>query len=259
MSLVAQALCITAQNLIKGQTWAGNDVLLQPVYPLEAVMREGRDAAPVIAVFAEHTKFDVEGRATQGREARVELKFFVYNAPGTQRIIIDGAEAIEISLDTETAGLTLNAVARQIDAALHFGPDLWLECWNKMVLSIDDREIRYVLIEIEDGVKIPAAEIGYTLKAIPDPDFGGALTVAWQKFDAALKATAEGALVARLFETLITDPMGLPDWQLVKRNFGLTSGAIGTIGLGPYQGVTLPDGEVPPFNDHTVTPDALEP
>lgn len=259
MSLVAQALCITAQNLIKGQTWAGNDVLLQPVYPLEAVMKEGRDAAPVIAVFAEHTKFDVEGRATQGRGARVELKFFVYNAPGTQRITIDGAEVIEITLDTETAGLTLNAVARQIDAALHFGPDLWLECWNKMVLSIDDREIRYVLIEIEDGVKIPAAEIGYTLKAIPDPDFGGPLTVGWQKFDTALKATAEGTLVARLFETLITDPMGLPDWQLVKRNFGLTSEAIGTIGLGPYQGVTLPDGEVPPFTDHTVTPGALEP
>jgi hypothetical protein len=66
-----------------------------------------------------------------------------------------------------------------------------------MVLSISDREIRYVLVELENGVKIPAAEIGYTIEAIPDPEVGRPLYGAWALFDAALKTTAEGAIVAR--------------------------------------------------------------
>lgn len=257
MSLVAQALCVVAQNLVMGRTWAGDDVLLQPVYPIDEVMREGREPAPVVAVYSEHSKANVEGRATQGRSNSVDLKFFVYNAPGTNRVVIDGSEVLEVDLDTNNAGITLNVVARQIDAALHTMVPLWSECWRKMVVKVDDRDIRYVLIEIENGVKIPAAEIGYSISAIPDPDFGAPLTAAWQALDAALKTTAEGTKLAKLFELLIVDPLGLPAWQQFRDNFALTDGGLAGSGLGPYQGVTLPNGDVPPFQQHTVTGETL--
>lgn len=253
MSLVSQALCIVAQNIVKGRTWAGADVLLQPVYPIEDVLKEGREPAPVIAVYAEHVKYDVEGRSGQGRKSRVEMKFFVYNAPGVNALTIDGVSTIEINLDTEKAGLTLNVVARQIDAALHADVALWSDCWRKMVVKLEDREIRYVLIEVENGVKIPTAEISYTIDAIPDPDFGAPLTAAWVLFDTALSATDEGAILAKIFEALIVKPSGLPDWKQFRDNFVLTSAGMASTGLGPFAGVTLPDGEIPPFNEHTVT------
>lgn len=261
MSLIAQALCVVAQNIVKGRTWAGDDVLLQPVYPIEEVLKEGRDPAPVIAVYAEHAKYDVEGRASQGRKTRVEMKFIVYNAPGVNRITVrpdsnstdEVEDALIVDVDTEKAGLTLNVVARQIDAALHSDVALWADCWRKMVVTIEDREVRYILIEIENGVKIPAAEIGYTLSTIPDPDFGAAPTAAWTLFDTALKSTAEGTVLAEIFSLLITKPAGLPGWKQFRDNFGLTSAGMASTGLGPYAGVTLTDGEIPPFNDHTVT------
>jgi len=262
MSLIAQALCVVAQNIVKGRTWAGDDVLLQPVYPIEEVLKEGRDPAPVIAVYAEHAKYDVEGRASQGRKTRVEMKFIVYNAPGVNRITVrpdsnstdEVEDALIIDVDTEKAGLTLNVVARQIDAALHADVSLWADCWRKMVVTIEDREVRYILIEIENGVKIPAAEIGYTLSTIPDPDFGAPMTAAWVLFDTALKSTAEGAVLAQVFALLITEPAGLPGWKQFRDNFALSSAGMAATGLGPYAGVTTSDGDIPPFTGHTVTP-----
>lgn len=264
MSLVSQALCVIAQAIVKGRTWAGDDVLLQPVYPIEEVLKDGRDPAPVIAVYAEHARYDVEGRGSQGRKTRVDLKFIVYNAPGVNRITVrsdsDASDGVEDSLiidvDTEKAGLTLNVVARQIDASLHADVALWADCWRKMVVTIEDRDVRYILIEIENGVKIPAAEIGYTLSVIPDPDFGAPMTAAWVLFDTALKSTAEGAVLAEIFELLITEPSGLPDWKQFRDTFALSPGGMAATGLGPFAGVTAADGEIPPFVGHTVTPQA---
>lgn len=264
MSLVSQALCVIAQAIVKGRTWAGDDVLLQPVYPIEEVLKEGRDPAPVIAVYAEHAKYDVEGRASQGSKTRVELKFIVYNAPGVNRITVrpdsnstdDVEDALIVDVDTEKAGLTLNVVARQIDAALHADVALWADCWRKMVVKTEDREVRYILIEIENGVKIPAAEIGYTLATIPDPDFGGVPTQAWALFDTALKSTAEGTVLAQVFNLLITEPAGLPDWKQFRDNFALTTAGMAATGLGPFAGVTTDAGEIPQFNELTVTSEA---
>lgn len=253
MSLIAQALCITAQNMVKGQTWAADDVLLQPVYPIEQVMEEGREARPVIAVYAESSKFDGFGRGSQGVKAVVEIKFIVYNSPGLNRFSIDGVETLEITVDTETAGLTLNVVARQIDSALRKNTPLWADCWRKMVVNIKDRDVRYILIEIENGVKIPAVEIGYTVESIPDPDVVEELYGAWALFDTALRSTDEGVLVAELFKSLIVASAEIPDWQRFRDNFALTPAGLQATGVGPYRGVTLLSGEVPPLTGHTVT------
>ena len=254
MSLVAQAVCVIAQALIAGKTWAGDDVLLQPVDPIGEIMQDGGEEAPVVAVSAERTNFKVDGRATQGICTKVELKIFAYCAPGVlTKTLDDGSSIVEVSLDTEKAGLTLNVMARQIDAAFHAENGAWSAAWRKFVTKIEQREVRYVLIEIENGVKIPTAEIGFTVEAIPDPDFGGPVTVAWNLLFDALGATAEGEKLAGLFRALILTPSGIPDWKMFRDNFALTDAGMAATGLGPYAGVTMPDGSIPPLTSGTVS------
>ncbi len=256
MSLVAQALSVTAQNLIIGQTWAGSDVLLQPVDPIgEVLQKQNRDPVPVVAVFVENSMFGVEGRATQGNSSKVNLKVFVYLSPAKREYTSgEGEDMISFELDQNTAGLTLNVMARMIDAAFHVQENDWTKVWKKMVRSVDGRDVKYVLVEIESpAIRIPVVEISYAINSIPDPDFGVPMTEGWQLFHDALQSSQEGQILAKLFKHLIENPKDLQEFEQIRNNFGLTSAGLEAAGVGPYQDVTTEAGAIPPLTENTVS------
>lgn len=238
MSLVAQALVVATHGVLNGRTWAGDRVLMQPIMPIDEVLAGAGDAQkPVLAVFCESTKAETEGREAQGNMVRAELKVFVYICPGR----VDTGDMSEFQLDSTTAGLSLNMVGRQIDAALMASSGLWIDAWRKMVIKITEREARYILVEIENGIRVPTMEICYRVDTVPEPDFGNPMTVAWQKLDSALRQTAEGVTLANLFKAMIEEPAGLPDYVDLVNNHGLTpAGLVGT-GLGPVTPAAVDD------------------
>jgi hypothetical protein len=231
MSLVCQALVALTHYVLDGATWAGDRVWEQPVDPISDLLRGGDSPQqPVIAVYVESLNLQVSGRQTQGEKGEAELKIFVYVAPGKTKV----PEGTSFALDGSTAGLTLNLMGRQVDAAFHGGDTSWLEVWRKFIVKVTRREIRYVLVEVEKAVKIPAMEICYRCDTIPDPDFGTPLYGAWLMFDTALRsAGGEKTLLADVFTGMIESPAGLPSFEDLQRNFGLTdAGLVGT-GLAP--------------------------
>jgi hypothetical protein len=251
MSLISQALIIATANVLRGKTWAGDLVFRQPIDPISEVLRtEGETQRPVIAVYVDSAKFTGDGRQTQGSQSAIELKIFVYVAPG--RLFLP--EETHFVLDSNSAGLTLDVMVRQVDAAFHAdqGYDLtvvdWLSVWKKLAWKVGDRNVRYVLIEVENGIKIPTVEITYSLSAIPDPNFVGPMTAAWEMFDERLRADGgEGVQMADLFKGMIDPGASIPDYIAFMRNFGLTPEGLAGTGIGPaVPGAVLqPNGTIP--------------
>jgi hypothetical protein len=241
MSLVAQALIALTHYVLDGQTWAGDRIMEQPVEPIGDLLNgAGAAQKPVLAVYVESAKMQVQGRETQGERGMLDLKVFAYIAPGRTEL----PEGTDFELDGRQAGLTLNVVGRQIDAALHVGDAAWLPVWRKFVFSIEEREVRYMLVEVENAVKIPTMEICYRCSTIPDPDFGTPLYGAWLAFDGALRtAGGDKAVLADLFKGMIENPAGLPDYQDLQMNLGLTDAGLAATGLAPVPGAVDDDDE----------------
>lgn len=255
MSLVAQALVALTHYVLDGRTWAADRIQEQPVDPItDLVEAASGPQKPVLAVYVESAKIDVDGRETQGEKGELELKIFVYISPGVTELP-DGYAFI---LDGRQAGLTLNFVGRQIDAALHYGNADWIRVWQKFVVKVEERGVRYMLVELENGVKVPTMEISYRCCTIPDPDFGQPLYGAWLALDSQLRlAGGDRALLADLIKAAIEAPADLPAYQDLQMNFGLTDAGMAATGLAPVLGAATVDGDPVPIEnialDQTVT------
>lgn len=253
MSLVSQALIFTASKVISGMTLAGADILRQPVDPIAEVMQLAQRApAPVISIYAERVFAEIEGRATQGKNSEVSLKFFTYIAPGKQVVTLEnGQEVVQFTLDQTSAGLTLDLVARQIFAALHTRNDAWGALFRRLAYKFQSREERYILVEIENGVKIPASEVTLIVDAIPEPEFGVPIdqSPAMAEFCSALGDSGEEGILASVFRAVIEQPSNLQAFAALKNSFALTQAGLEATGVAPYQGVTTDAGAVPPLNE----------
>lgn len=256
MSMVNQAIVIATQQALIGHTWAADRVFRQPVSPLDEVLRQDDgDQMPALAVYVENSSADVPGRQSQGNASSLVLKVFVYLAPGMVKL----PDGVVYAFNTSNAGLLLDVICRQIDAAFHPSTQrTWVDVWRKIVTNITRRETHYLLYEIENAVKVPVAELTYSISAIPEPNFFADPTVAWQMLDSALRQIPdEGTMLADLFKSLIVDPSTVPDYAALQANFGLTTAALKATGLAPYDfasvtnaGSTpvltqvIPDGEI---------------
>lgn len=236
MSLVSQALVAITHYVLDGQTWAGDKIMEQPVDPIgDLLLNAGTRQKPVIAVYVETARHDVEGRETQGMKGELDLKIFAYISPG----ITELPEGVGFTLDGRTAGLTLNVIGRQIDGALHSGNPSWISVWRRFVIKVDERSVRYMLVEVENGARVPTMEVTYRCCTIPDPDFGTPIYGAWLDLDTALRAaSAEKTKLADLFKGMIENPADLPDYQDMQANFGLTDAGLAATGLAPVPGAT---------------------
>lgn len=257
MSLINQAVVHIAANCLADQTWAVDRVFPQPVDPIGEVLRSSSEKQrPVVAVYVDSAEFDVEGHQTQGSSSNIELKVFVYVAPGRVQLPDD---VTQFKLDTTTAGLTLNLMARQVDQALFHHESTWNDVWRKFCSKVTRRTIRYMLVEVEDAVRIPTMEITYSIVASPDPNYGSPLKPGWVMLDEILRTSAEGAVLADLFKGMIEGPGGIPDYQILQTNFGLSDAALASTGLAPFDPASVdPDtGNTPLLEEVTVIGDVV--
>ena len=248
MSLVSQALLTVVRKALTGRTWAAENVLEQPVDPLAAMIRDGQ-GRPYLAVYSEQTKGEPSGTETQSGVRHIKLKLIAYVPP---KVMVEQDE-VSFEFDNTGAGLLLNLIGRQADAALHYGNTTWVDLFRKFVLCVEKVETRYLLIELENGVRVPALEACYDVQSVPEPEFGKPLYGAWQQLDTALRATPEGAKVADLFKALIEAPADLPDYQQFQIATNLSDAAFRSTGLDP---LAVDDEGVPPTtNDVDADPD----
>jgi len=240
VSLISQAILITMKNAMKGRTWAQDRILEQPIDPIVDMLGSGPDQGkPVIAIYAEKVEGKPVGRETQGGEQNIDLKVYVY-VPPTRVEVADG---MTFEIDNTGAALALNLIGRQVDASFHFGNPEWIGLFRKFVTRIESKVARFVLVEIENSVRIPCLEIAYSLISVADADFGKPLYGAWIELDRLLRQTAEGAALADFMKSLIEQPSGLFDYEQFQMNFGLTDTAMSAIGLGPL--ILTEEGIVP--------------
>lgn len=244
MSLISLATRIVLARILSGRTWAADRILDQPLDPISEVLRGAdRKQRPVIAIYTSQAKGKPVGLETQGGVQAVTMTIYVYLPPAR----IDLPEEVEFAIDNVGSGLALNTMGRQIDAAMHFGHAAWIALWRRFVLHVDDKVSRFVLVQVENGVKVPCMEVVYDLNCVADADFGKPLYGGWADLDALLRAdgpATEGELLADHLKSLIELPAALQDYEVFQGNFGLSAAALDAIGVAPL--ATDPDdGGVP--------------
>lgn len=250
MSMVGQALVMIAARTIKGRTWAGDRILEQPVDPIDQMLRgDEKKGRPFIGVYFESSKSEPIGMETQRGMSELVLKLIAYIPPEVT-IVENG---VELRMQDSGAGLALNVIARQADAALHFGNETWVDLFKGFVPSVTGRRVRFILIELEGGLRIPAIECQYELNTVSEPEFGRELYGYWKKLDDALRAEGlEGAAVADMFTRMIKDPGDLTDWEQFQMTTGLRNEAFSASGLAP---LAIDDSDAVDIEDITSDPD----
>ncbi len=257
MSMVGQALLMIVARTLSGQT-AAAAVVEQPVEPIVEVMkRSGGSGQPVIAVYVESSESSPVGLETQSGQVETILKVIAYTPP-SWRVGDDG-----VVFENEGTALGLNILGRQIDRALHYGNESWVKLFRGFAKHIDARKTRYLLIEIEDGIRIPAIEISYCFKrTVQEPEIGVPLFGQWLQLDTALRAEGETA-VADMLKSLIESPAGLQPWQQYQMARNLTDAAFMATGSSPVMidGEFVVDEEtdaLPPLEEVDAQPDEID-
>lgn len=251
MSIVGQSLMMIMSRAIKGRTWAENRILEQPIDPISEMLRDDveREGKPYVAVYFESLSGEPAGLETQRGSTNVRMKVVSYIPPVT-KVAEDGSDLI---FQASGAGLVLNLLARQTDAALHFGNETWVKLFRKFALNVTKVTTRFLLIELENGIRIPAVDVEYDVTAIPEPEYGKPLYGSWLALDTALRDVAEDAIVADMIKRMIVEPEGLPDWQQFQMATNLTDAAYAAIGLAPL--AVDDENEEVPLSDITSEPD----
>lgn len=228
MTITSQAVMETARALIEWSTWADDRIMISPMNPIDEMLRQNGDKQkPWVALYVEDTKAMYSGKDSSGYGADLNLKIFIYVAPGLTEL----PDGYSVELDGKSAGLTLNFMARQIEKALHMADTDWQKLWNILVLNIDSRTAQFIMAEIEDGVRIPCMELSYTMNVVPDPQLGKDLYGPWVMLDTLLRTYTEGVALADLFKEMIEGPTGLTDYEIFQRQFGLSDAAHDASGL----------------------------
>lgn len=239
MSLVAFALRTVFVELVRGQTWAGDNVIDSPLDPVAtAIARSSDIRKPCVVVYSGEGVNDVGGMQAQGVSARQTLLVYIYLPPSTATVESGGEQFIEIDTRNEGGAATLDVVSTQVRRAFEFGPEPWLAIWKKIVLSIQSVRARPVLVEFEKQPVMPCLEIEFVFSTIPDGPFGRPLFGAWQMLHDAMHADAELQPFAGVVKAMVEAPgeAVLPDWRIAQIHLGVSQGAIKNSGLTEPEG-----------------------
>jgi len=255
MSLISLATRAIFQEMLRNRTWAEDRILDQPIDPVQEVLRGADERGkPVIAVYTSKAEGKPTGLDTQGGVQEIDLMVYAYLPPRK----IELPDSVTFEIDNTGAGLALNVMGRQVDAAQHYGNADWVKLWRKFVLSIESRTDRFVLVEIERGLPVPCLEIQYRLRAVAEADFAKPLYGAWKELDTLLRAsTVPGSAdLANLMKGLIESPANLFDYEAFQLNHGLTDNAFMSTGLAPL--ATKDDRSVPNADEIDARPDEIK-
>lgn len=231
MSLVSVALRLIATNLLKSKTWAEDQVLDMPLFPLNEIIRvASEDQKPVIAVFTPSSTHDPDGRDDDDGMQTVRFQIYVYMSPGKTTIENDD---IQFTIDMTNVANSLAMVSRQAMNAIKSQGNEWSDLWSKFVVGYKEVSSDYILHEIEKGVPIPCYAISLEIMAPPEPLFGEELNPNWLALDAAIRTTEDGEVYADLLKGMIIGDEEIPDYDLFRRQYAMSKSAAIEMGINP--------------------------
>jgi hypothetical protein len=229
MSLVAQAMVMTVTRALRGQTWAADRVYEQPINPLKfALSGPDNGGKPMLAVYVEHTTGAPRGLELQHGIQSMCIKIVAYVPPVVR--VVEGGETL--AFNNDSAALVLNLMQRQVLNHLQTGNTPWVQLFRKLSAGASERKSRFLLIEFEDGVRLPSAEMTIDLQCAPEPNIGEALKGPWLTLDGLLRGEGEGE-IADLIKASVEAGGQVPDWALLQAQLNLSDEAYLASGLAP--------------------------
>lgn len=223
------ALRIATIGALMGRTMVGDNVLDSEIGSLEVSadnsVRTDQEK-PFISVYVEGSKIEggLDGRSLH-KAGEVDLLIETGiaaamtetdQATGESRIVGLGIPSTDAAME-----LFLDALGREIIAALTDPRDAWAELWRSLstrIVKIDRRRTS----DANTGARIAAHQMVITVDALPDPVYGEPIndTSVWRKLLDRMEADEHPYL--ETVRRLLGDPTGILDNEHQRRRFGLT-------------------------------------
>jgi hypothetical protein len=225
--IAAFALGLAAARSIKGQTWAGDNILLEPVNPVEV------KACPLICVYSARGRSKTEDKGLIF-DSDVRLRYEIFLPPQV-------AAGNGVTFNSETGqSLIFACIWRQIEQALLVQQSPWANLYSRIMLCQESLDVERDLYEPQKGIKIPVGVYEVRCQTIADPTIGVEPTGVWQEFITAMQTdSAELSGLSTLMTSMIVGSGGdLPDWQVAAGVLGMNEFETQAIDLGPNANTT---------------------
>jgi hypothetical protein len=229
MSLAVAAIKIAALRSLKGRTSAGQAVFDSAVEPFDALREQG---APVVVIYCDSGKRDVQGRDLFGARQVIDLSFDLFVA---QAVTVDAGEVeIQIPASDEGNEIYLRSLAYEVEKVLLTEQSTWPELFRRLWFCVSDRDLcEWDRGAVADkGRRQALLRAIYRVETIADPTPGAEPEGVWADLLAAMEADGELADLARYWRQLIAGTIA-PSWRQAQAALGLTLGGIRSIGLAP--------------------------
>jgi hypothetical protein len=235
MSLAVAAIKIAALRSLKGRTSAGEAVFDSAVEPFDALRDQG---APVIVIYCDSGKRDVEGRELFGSKQVIDLSIDMFVA---QAVTVDAGETeIRIPASDEGNEVYLRSLAYEVEKVLLAEQSVWPELFRGLWFRAGTQDFcEWDRGAIADkGRRQALLRATYKVETIADPTPGAEPEGVWADLLAAMETDAELADIARYWRQLIAGTI-VPDWRQAQTALGLTQVGIRGIGLAPQDDTEL--------------------
>jgi hypothetical protein len=229
VSLAVAAIKIAALRSLKERTSAGQAVFDSAVEPFDALHEQG---APVVVIYCDSSKRDVQGRDLFGARQVIDLAFDLFVA---QAVTVDAGEmAIQIPASDEGNEIYLRSLAYEVEKVLLTEQSTWPELFRRLWFCASDRDLcEWDRGAIADkGRRQALLRAIYKVETIADPTPGAEPEGVWVDLLAAMEADEELSDLARYWRQLIAGTI-VPEWRQAQATLGLTLGGIRGIGLAP--------------------------
>lgn len=236
MSLAVAAIKIVAVRSLKGKTSAGDAVFDSAVEPFDALRDHG---APVVVVYCDTGKRDVQGRDLFGAKQIIDLSLDMFVA---KAVTVDAGETeIQIPASDEGNELYLRSLAYEVEKVLLADPSPWPDLFRRLWFRASTQDFcEWDRGAIADkGRRQALLRAIYRVEPIADPTPGAEPEGVWADLLAAMEADFELVDIARYWRALIAGTI-VPSWRQAQVALGLTDAGIRGIGPAPMSG-TLDD------------------
>jgi hypothetical protein len=249
VSLAVAAIKIAALQALKGRTSAGEAVFDSAVEPFDALRDNG---APVVVIYCDSGKRDVQGRDLFGARQVFDLAFDMFVA---QAVTVDAGEMeIRIPASDEGNEIYLRSLAYEVEKVLLSEQSTWPELFRGLWFRASDRDLcEWDRGAIADkGRRQALLRAIYKVETIADPTPGAEPEGVWADLLAAMEADEELSDLARYWRQLIVGTI-VPSWRQAQAALGLTLAGIRGIGIAPQDDTEV--GEAAPAAEIDVSMD----
>ena len=236
------ALRVAVQEALRGATLAGDNVLDSQFTALDLdadeSLRTDQDR-PFISVYTDNGRigsgngflslFGDDPTVELVIEAGISAAMFEQD-PETGAAVIVGVGLPDTDANME---LTLDLMMRQAADALVAPGGVWADIARELLGNVTSIE-RSRIGQKQNGVRVAAQEMRISASLLADPVKGAPLTeTIYARFLAALTASGTSRLLAikAAIETALGEPGA--DWDLVRRELGLTDAQSGALSSPP--------------------------